>query len=223
MSTATTTRTDHDIQASVQDELEWTPDVDAAGIGVAVEDGAVTLSGEVDDYAEKLAAKRAALRVRGVSAVVNDLTVHPKGATTVTETDIAKEVERALKWATNVPDTVKAEITGHNVTLTGQVQWDFQRQAAKRAVRYLRGVYTVNNMITLTARPSATDAKERITNALVRNAQLDANHITVTVVGNKATLTGHVRSWAEKEQAGFAAWASPHVTDVANDLVVRAY
>lgn len=223
MSTATATRTDHDIQASVQDELEWTPDVDAAGIGVAVEDGAVTLSGEVDDYAEKLAAERAALRVRGVSAVVNDLTVHPKGATTVTETDIAKEVERALKWATNVPDTVKAEITGHNVTLTGQVQWDFQRQAAKRAVRYLRGVYTVNNMITLTARPSATDAKERITNALVRNAQLDANHITVTVVGNKATLTGHVRSWAEKEQAGFAAWASPHVTDVANDLVVRAY
>ncbi len=223
MSTATATRTDHDIQTSVQDELEWTPDVDAAGIGVAVEDGAVTLSGEVDDYAEKLAAKRAALRVRGVSAVVNDLTVHPKGATTVSETDIAKEVERALKWATNVPDTVKAEITGHNVTLTGQVQWDFQRQAAKRAVRYLRGVYTVNNMITLTARPSATDAKERITNALVRNAQLDANHITVTVVGNKATLTGHVRSWAEKEQAGFAAWASPHVTDVANNLVVRAY
>ena len=223
MSTATATRTDHDIQASVQDELEWTPDVDAAGIGVAVEDGAVTLSGEVDDYAEKLAAKRAALRVRGVSAVVNDLTVHPKGATTVTETDIAKEVERALKWTTNVPDTVKAEITGHNVTLTGQVQWDFQRQAAKRAVRYLRGVYTVNNMITLTARPSATDAKERITNALVRNAQLDANHITVSVVGNKATLTGHVRSWAEKEQAGFAAWAAPHVTDVANNLVVRAY
>lgn len=223
MSTATVTRSDHDIQTAVQDELEWTPDVDAAGIGVAVEDGAVTLSGEVDDYSERLAAKRAALRVRGVSTVVNDLTVHPKSAATVTETDIAKEVERALKWATNVPDSVKAEITGHDVTLTGQVQWDFQRQAAKRAVRYLRGVYTVNNMITLTARPSAADAQERIKNALVRNAQLDANHITVTVTGNKATLTGHVRSWAEKEQAGFAAWASPHVTDVANNLVVRAY
>lgn len=223
MSTAILTRSDHDIQTDVQDELEWTPDVDAAGIGVAVDDSTVTLSGEVDDYAERTAAKRAALRVRGVSTVVDALTVHPTATTTVTETDIAKEVERALKWATNVPDSVKAELIGHNVILTGEVQWDFQRQAAKAAVRYLRGVYTVNNMITLRARPSATDAVERIKNALVRNAQLDASHIAVTVAGNSATLTGNVRSWAEKKQAGAAAWASPHVTDVDNRLVVQTY
>ena len=223
MSTATVTRSDHEIQTAVQDELEWTPDVDAAGVGVAVEDGTVTLSGEVDDYSERRAAKRAALRVRGVSTVVDDLRVHPKSSVNVTETDVAREVAHALAWASNVPDSVKAEVDGHAVTLTGEVHWNFQRQAAKRAVQYLRGVYSVNNMITLSARPSAADAKERIKNALVRNAQLDANHITVTVSGNTATLTGHVRSWAEKRQAGWAAWASPHVTDVNNELVVRPY
>jgi len=206
---------------AVIDELEWTPDVDAAGIGVAVERGAVTLSGEVDDYAERIAARHAALRVRGVSAVLDSMTVHPKSATPVTEADIAKEVERALLWAVNVPDTVKAEIVGHHVTLVGEVRWDYQRQMAQRVVRNLRGVHSVSNMITLSARPSASDAHERIKNALLRNAQLDANHIAVVVTGTKAILTGHVRSWAEREQAGLAAWSSPHVTDVVNRLVVE--
>lgn len=221
MSTVTAARSDHDIQVAVQDELEWTPEVNSAGIGVAVDDGAVTLSGEVEDFSERLAAKKAALRVRGVSTVVDDLSVHPRSAWPVTETDIAKEVERALSWATNVPDTVKAEVEGHSVVLTGEVRWDFERQAAKRAVQHLRGVSAVDNRITLTARPSAADTEERIKNALVRNAQLDANHISVTVVGNTVTLTGNVRSWAEKEQASRAVWGSPHVTEVDNRLVVR--
>lgn len=222
MSIATTTRTDQEIQTAVQDELEWTPDVDSAGIGVAVEDGAVSLSGEVDNYSERLAAKRAALRVRGVTAVVDDLTVHPGSVWTVTETDIAKEVERALRWASNVPDTVKAEISEHHVALIGEVKWDYERQAAQRAVQYLRGVYSVENRITLTARPSAVDTEQRITNAITRNAQLDAKAIEVAVTGNKVTLTGVVRSWAEKRQAGNAAWASPHVADVDNRITVRA-
>jgi osmotically-inducible protein OsmY len=221
MSIATSVRSDQDIQTAVQEELEWTPDVDAAGIGVAVEAGAVSLSGEVDNHAELMAAKRAALRVHGVNAVVDDLVVHPKSSWSVTETDIAKEVERALTWSSNVPDTVKAEIKDHAVTLTGEVNWDFQRQAAKRAVQYLRGVYTVESRITLTARPSSADAEERIKNALTRNAQIDANTIDAKVSGNKVTLTGTVRSWAEKQQADHAAWASPHVTDVENHIIVR--
>jgi osmotically-inducible protein OsmY len=221
MSIATPVRSDQDIQTAVQEELEWTPDVDAAGIGVAVEAGAVSLSGEVDNHAELMAAKRAALRVHGVNAVVDDLVVHPKSSWSVTETDIAKEVERALTWSSNVPDTVKAEIKDHAVTLTGEVNWDFQRQAAKRAVQYLRGVYTVESRITLTARPSSADAEERIKNALTRNAQIDANTIDAKVSGNKVTLTGTVRSWAEKQQADHAAWASPHVTDVENHIIVR--
>lgn len=221
MSTTTPVRNDQDIQIAVQEELEWTPDVDAAGIGVAVEAGTVSLSGEVDSHAELVAAKRAALRVRGVNTVVNDLIVHPKSSRSITETDIAKEVERALTWSSNVPDTVKAEIKGHAVILTGEVNWDFQRQAAKRAVQYLRDVYTVESRITLAARPSSADAEERIKNALIRNAQIDANTIDARVSGNKVTLTGTVRSWAEKQQAGQAAWASPHVTEVENHIIVR--
>lgn len=223
MSTATSTRSDHALQTAVRDELEWTPEVDAARIGVAVDGGAVTLSGEVEDYAERIAAKHAALRVRGVGTLVDNMSIHPKAAWPVTETDIAKEVERALHAAHNVPDSVKAEITGHTVVLTGEVQWDFQRRNARRAVEHLRGVSGVDSRITLSARPTAADTGERITNALVRNAQLDANHITVEVTGNTVTLTGHVRSWAEKEQAGFAAWASPHVTQVNNRIVVRSF
>lgn len=162
MTIGTHTRTNLDIQAAVERELDWTPEVDAASIGVAVDDGVVSLSGEVDDYAERAAAKDAALRVHDVTAVVNDLNVHPNSEFSITEADIGKEVEHALRSATDVPHTVKAEIDGHDVTLTGQVQWHFQRRAAKRAVQYLRSVYSVSNRITLTPRVFAVDTEERI-------------------------------------------------------------
>lgn len=216
------TVTDLDVKTLVEDELEWTPEVDAAGIGVSVEHGAVTLSGEVGSYAERLAAMRAVMRVRGVRAVADDLTVHPRSRNVTTQTDIAKEVERALAGSANIPESVKAEIDGHNVTLLGEVDWEFQREAAKRAVQYLRGVYTVNSRITLSARPSAEDAEARIRGALLRNAQVDANSIHVAVEGTSVTLTGKVRSWAERRQAANAAWASPHVTHVDNQIIVRS-
>lgn len=218
-----TPRTDGDIQTAVQDELEWVPEVDADGIGVAVEDGAVSLFGEVDSYAERVAAAKAALRVRGVNAVVNNLSVHPKSSSPVTETDVAKEVKRALRSASAVPDTVKAEIQGHHLTLSGEVEWDYQRQAAKRAVRQLRGVYLVDNEVTLKERPSADDTEQRITEAITRNAQLDAKAIHVSVDGTTVTLTGTVHSWAERQQANSAAWASPHVMDVTNQLIVTPW
>ena len=214
--------TDLDIQSLVYDELEWTPDVDAAGIGVAVEDGAVTLSGEVDSLAERLAANRAALRVKGVRAVVDHLSVHPSGRWPVTETDVAKSVEHALESASNVPETVQAHVDGHDVTLSGVVEWDYQRRAAQRAVQYLTGVNSVRNNLTLTARISAADTAERISRALVRNAQVDARNVQVAVAGNKVTLTGTVRSAAERTQAARAAWASPHVNEVENRIVVRS-
>lgn len=223
MSISTSVMTDQATRAAVQEELEWTPDVDAAGIGVAVEDGTVSLSGEVDSYAEQLAAKRAALRVRGVRAIVDNLEVHPRSAWPVTETDIAKEVERALRRASEVPDGVKAEIKNRIVTLRGTVDWEYQRLAANRAVQHLRGVKSVINLIGLAARPSRSDTAERVTQALVRNAQLDAKAIDVKVVGTTVTLTGNVRSWAERQQAEHAAWASPHVSHVENRLVVRAF
>lgn len=213
---------DLDVQSLVYDELEWTPEVDAAGIGVAVDGGAVTLSGEVESYAERLAANRAAFRVRGVRAVVDNITVHPKGGWLVTETDVAKNVEHALEAASNVPDSVHAQVREHVVTLTGEVEWDYQRRAARRAVQFLDGVYTVRDDITLSSRPTAADTQDRIARALVRNAQLDAHAITVAVEGGKVTLTGTVRSAAERVQAEQAAWASPHVTEIDNRIAVRA-
>lgn len=219
MSTATIS--DVDVQVLVEDEIAWSPDVDAAHIGVSVSDGTVRLSGEVETYPERLAAKRAARRVKGVRAIVDDLTVHPRSPSPVTETDIAKEVDRALSAASNVPDTVQAEINGHDVTLIGEVDWDFQRTAAKRAVQYLRGVYSVNSMITVKARPSAADTEERIRNALVRSAQLDGRDIHARVDGDTVILTGTVKSWAERRQAANTAWSSPHVSDVDNRIHVR--
>lgn len=215
--------TDEEIQAAVQRELERTADVDAAGIGVAVEDGTVALSGEVDTLLERIAAKSAALRVHGVMTLIDKLVVHPRSGNTSTETDIAKRVERTLRAAANVPDTVQAEISGHEVTLRGKVEWDFERRAAERAIRYLRGVTWVSNNITLTPRPSAADTEQAIVEAFARNAQLNAEAIQVRVCGDVVTLTGTVRTYAEKQQAGQAGWSSPFVAEVRNEIRVRGY
>jgi len=214
---------DLEIRDLVSDELAWTPDVDAAGIGVAVEDGAVILSGEVDSYAELIAAKRAALRVRGVRTLVDDLKVHPSSSSTVTATDIAREVKHALEAAADVPATVKAQIDGRSITLTGEVDHDYQRTAAKRAVQFLRGIHSVDSRIMLKARPSAADTEERIRNAITRNALLDARRIHVRAEGSKVVLSGIAATSAERRQAANTAWASPHVTDVDNQIIVRGY
>lgn len=222
MTVASTHRTDRDIQSAVEAELDWTPEVDAAHVGVAVNDGVVALSGEVASHAQRNSATKAALRVRDVRAVVDDLTVHPDYGLYVSEGDIAKEVEQTLRSTSNVPDSVKAVVDGHAVTLTGEVDWDFQRRAAARAVQYLRGVYSLDNHIALTPRTPATDTADGIKSAILRNAQLDADAIGVSVAGDKVTLTGTVRSWAERRQADLVAWSSPHVGEVYNHIVVRA-
>lgn len=214
-------RSDLDLKTAVQAELDWTPDVDAPRIGVVVAGGAVTLTGEVDDHYVRAAVRQAALRVRGVVAVVDDMSVHPTGLLPLSESDIAGEVERALAAVTNVPRTVKAEIQEHTVTLTGQVHWNYQRRAAERAVQYLHGVFHVLNHVTLSPRPTATDAELRIRKAFQRNAIVESRNITIEVSGNRAILSGNVRTWAEKEEAGRAAWSSPDVTDIQNLIVVR--
>lgn len=213
---------DRDVQRAVSQELQWTPGLDDAAIGVAVKDGAVALSGEVNSYSERLAVKHAALRVRGVSTVVDDIVVRPTHDTQITDIDLAREVDHALHATANVPITVKAVIDDGEVTLMGEVEWDHQRRSAKRSVQHLRGVRNVNSLITLSARPSASYAEERIRGAILRNAAVDANAVSVKIEGTRAILTGTVRSWPEKSQAADAAWASPHVTSVDNRIEVRA-
>jgi osmotically-inducible protein OsmY len=220
MGSTSAPRTDHELQQAVWSELDWTPEVDASHIGVAVTSGAVTLTGEVPSYSALLAAKKAALRVRGVTALADDLTVHYIGGP-VTDTDIAEAALSALRANSMVPqDTVKVEVRNHAITLTGNVDWNYEREAAAHIVEHLRGVKTVQNLITLNDRASAFDTKTRIKHAIARQAALDAEKILVEVDGTEVTLTGSVANWNERKAAGKAAWASPHVTAVHNKLDV---
>lgn len=222
MDGTTRSQTDHDVQSAVESELEWAPGIDHAGIGVSVEDGTVALSGEVDSYREKTAAMRAAFRVKGVTTVVNNLMVGPTSKLWgVNETEVARDVEKAISWLATPPNSVRAEISEHRVVLTGEVQWNYERVQAERAVERIVGVADVDNRITLAKRASAVDTAERIKNALARNAALDAKNITVTTSGRAVTLTGTVHSWSERSEAENAAWSSPNVDAVYNDLEIR--
>ncbi len=179
--------------------------------------------GEVDSHTERSAARHAALRVRGVNAVLDHLVLPSSPDEHMAVTAVAEEVEHALRAAADVPPGVKAGDRGRRRQPHGEVDWDYERRAAKRAVQHLKGVRTVNSMITLTARPSAADAEERIRGAIRRNALVDAHTIEVAVSGTSVMLTGTVRSWAEKNRP----WKRPGplriVTEVDNRIVVRPY
>ncbi|RYY48180.1 MAG: BON domain-containing protein [Actinomycetales bacterium] len=213
---------DHLVQEDVLEELAWAPQVRESHVGVSVLDGVVTLSGEVDSCIERLEAEKAAMRVAGVTVVANDLVLRAGARFRDTDTDIAGAVKHVLDWSTEVPaQAVRAVVRDQVVTLSGSVPWNYQRDAAERHVRSIAGVLRIDNQVTLTPKVSADDTERRIEAALVRHALQDAAAITVTVVGSEATLTGHVGSWAEKVEAGLAAWSSPHVSAVHDKIVVR--
>ena len=221
IATETEIRSDQEIQEDVLDEFRWDARLKPNEIGVIVKDGIVTLAGWVDSYGKKWAAEEAALRVRGVKAVANDIEVRLPGSSERTDDEIAAAVVRALQWDTFVPaDKIKVTVSKGWVTLEGEVEWQFQKQDAERDVRNLWGVKGVTNLITVKPRIKASDVREKIEQALIRSAKTDADRITVDVDGSTVTLRGTVHSYAEKEEAERAAWQAPGVSSVKNQIRV---
>ncbi|HEX6044527.1 MAG TPA: BON domain-containing protein [Pyrinomonadaceae bacterium] len=210
---------DTDLRDRVERQLDWEPEVTSTNIGVAARDGVVTLTGFVNSYAEKLAAERVTLKTYGVSAIANEIEVKPPFKKT--DADIASAALNALDQRVDVPsEKIKLTVKGGWLTLQGDVDWYYQKNAAEFAVKYLGGVKGVTNGIVVTPHVSTAVVKDKIEDALKRNAEIDARRITVQADNDKVTLRGNVRSWFEKEEAATAAWAAPGVKEVSNQIAV---
>lgn len=215
-------KTDIELQADIVSELNWEPSIRNEDVAVAVKEGVVTLAGTLDSYAQRHAAERAVERVRGVKAVVNDLLVRLPDAAVRSDPEIAHAAVDALKWDVQVPhDRIQVKVSNGEITLEGEVQWYYQRMAADRAVRNLTGVRRVNNFIRVLQTATTADVKQRIREALRRQAEVDADQITVTADQHTVTLRGSVRTLAERRDAEYAAWRARGVTRVDNELVIN--
>jgi osmotically-inducible protein OsmY len=208
-------KSDHQIREDIIDQLKWEPFLNASQIEVAVKNGIVTLTGQVDAYSKKLAAENAAKKIAGVKAIAEDIQIGVSPVSGKTDTEIAEAVVNILKWHTIVPhEKLKIKVENGTVRLEGDVDWEFQRNNAESAIENLRGVRSVMNLISVKPNFKASDIKKKITAAFERSATIDAGKINVEVTGGKVILSGKVRSFAEKEDAERAAWLAPGVNRI---------
>jgi len=213
-------RSDNDIKQNVEAELRWTPDVDEKDIAVKVTDGAVTLTGFVHDYHQKCLAESAAKGIKGVTAVANDITV--RLLSSPSDPEIARAAVSALKRVLpTVWEHIKPIVKQGSVSLSGSVEWHYERAIAEDAIRHLQGITSIDNSITVKPSLPAQSVKSRIHESFRRMADIDVNHISVNTRGSQVTLRGKVRSWAERDAAERSAWSAPGVTSVMNQLDVR--
>jgi len=214
-------RTDSEIKSDILEELAWQPNVDDTEIGVVVEDGTVMLTGVLDDYRKKVAAEDAVKNVRGVKALVGDIQVKYGANYQKTDLEISKAIVKAFEWNTAVPeDEISVEVRDGWVNLSGEVDWAYQKDAAKRVAENIIGVKWINNTITIKQSIQPADVKEQIYRAFLRSADIEANAITVEATEGLVKLFGTVHSIAEKKAAEDAAYLSPGVHIVINELEV---
>ncbi|MCA3183217.1 MULTISPECIES: BON domain-containing protein [unclassified Cupriavidus] len=214
-------KSDSQLKQDVLDELAWDPEVDEREVGVQVKDGIVTLTGHLRSFHAKHLAEQAAQRVQGLRALAVELDVVLPGDTVRTDSDIAWAIENVLMWNSVVPvGQLGVAVERGMVTLSGEVDWDYQRRSAVDTVRPLNGVRGVVNQIVLRPRTSAPDVQQRIEDAMRRQAARDARHVKVVVKDGVVTLSGHVTSMAERQAAFNAAWIAPGVMKVVDDIRV---
>jgi osmotically-inducible protein OsmY len=214
-------KSDSEIERDVRDELKWDPDLDAENIAVSVKDGVVTLAGFVKSYSDRLEAEAAAKRVAGVLAVANDIEVRLPAIDQRPDPDIAKAAVAALKSELPISyDKIKIIVKDGWITLEGAAEWQYQKTTAENAVRKVKGVKGVTNVITVKPKVQPSELQRKILEAFKRNAEVDANRITVEASGSEVILKGTVRSWIEREEAERVAWSAPGVTKVEDRIVV---
>jgi len=213
-----------DLQRDVQDAIKWEPLLNAAEIGVTAKDGVITLTGIVDSYAKKSEAEDAAKNVSGVKAVIEKIEIRFGNVGEKTDSEIASEIINALKWNWEVPnDKIKVKVENGWVTLEGDLEWNYQKEAAKKSVSNLVGVKGVTNYISIKSENKDLIEKEDIERAIARNWSLDDQKIQVKVATNRVVLNGTVHSWYQKDEAGRIAWNAPGVWAVDNELLVEYF
>jgi osmotically-inducible protein OsmY len=214
-------RSDTEIRDDVEAELRYDPDMANADIAVSVKDGVVTLAGFARSYFQKWEAERAAKRVKGVRAVANDLEIRLPSIDSRPDPEIAREAVQALSTALPYSgEKFTVTVKDGRVTIEGEAEWQYQREQAEAAVRRIRGIKGISNLIQLQAKAPVATVKRMIEDALKRSAEIDAQNIAVEADGDKVILKGKVRSWAERQEAERAAWRAPGVRKVEDQITI---